>query len=215
MPRSVPGSTLHVGVTAEAAGFVPTVYVHLRTSGGTGVECGSGLGQVVNVAGTRNVVTAEADSYRSDPKSPCFTGGELWLDVSSFGDFLTGAKFELLVSEEPPLRSTRHLVQMQDNIDWQQMPSTASAATKPPVPGTSLSDAPTLAPGVYSTSILTGEKQVFAVPIDWGQRLQVEVVVPPRTGALARALSVSDSLDLQLLGRMRGEYESLPVSGAR
>lgn len=212
IPRSITGSTLYAGVTAEAAGFVPAFYMHLRTKGADGIECASEFGQDINVGGTRNLVTAEISSYKSDPKSACSIARELILDVSVSRETLSGAKFELLISEELPLRSSRHLVQREDVIDWQTMPSVGGAATKPPVAGTSISDAPTLMPGRYATSILTGEKQVFAVPLDWGQRLQVEVVVAPRTGALARALSVSDSLDLQLVSRMRGEYGDLSAS---
>ena len=208
IPRTAPGSTLHVGMTAEAAGFVPTTY--LRLMSGTS-ECDSGLGQVVNVGGTKNVISAQAMSWSRTEDSTCNSAPELTLVLNDSGD-LAGRPFELLIREEPPIVSARHLQPPERSISWQKM-TPAKSGVKPPVPGTSISDSPVLVPGTYTTSILTGEKQVYAVDLTWGQRVQVQAVIAPRKGALARALSVSDSMDVQLLGPMRGEYRSLPASG--
>jgi Ca-activated chloride channel family protein len=210
LSRTAPNSTLHVGLTAQAAGFVPTVSMRIRTTDGD--ECDWGIGQVINIAGTKNVVTLQTSSWRTTPDSPCNTDPELLVELNQSGGDLDGQRFELLVREEPPVVSTRHLDPAEPTIRWQKM-KPASQRTRPPVPGTSISDSPTLVPGTYTGSILTGEKQVYAVDLDWGQRLQVQVVVPPRRGALARALSVSDSLDLQLLATMRGEYRGVSVDG--
>jgi Ca-activated chloride channel family protein len=132
--------------------------------------------------------------------------------VAPASDDLVGSKFELLIGEEPPLSDDRDLPPAATSTRWQAV-KPAKVAQKPPVPGTSLSDAPVLVDGTYQTTILTGETQVFGVNADWGQRVQVDVVVAPRRGALARALDVSDTLDLQLLGAGRGRYANLQVPG--
>ncbi|GAA1829450.1 VWA domain-containing protein [Microlunatus capsulatus] len=207
--RTAPGSTLRVGFTARPAGTVNTAVVRLRTP--EGQECSAGLGQSIATGGTSPLVSGEVDSWVRREASDCNQADELVAQVATSGEDLAGGRFELLVAEEPPVTDADDLPERESAIRWQKM--TATRAVKPPVPGSSLSDAPTLAPGTYRTTILTGESQVFAVPADWGQRVQVQVSIAPRTGALARALDVSDSLDLQLLGAGRGRYTNLAVRG--
>lgn len=206
IPRSVPGSTLRVGFTARPKGLV--VLGSLKLYDADGRECGWGIGSVVGGGGRSPLASGEVDSWRRDADDPCNRERELLAEITHSDD-LAGERFELLVSEEPPVVSDRDLPPAEGTITWARRP--VPKAVRPPVPGTSLSDAPTLPAGAYRASILTGETQVFAVPADWGQRVQVEVVVPPRRGALAGALDVSDSLNLQLLGSMRGAYTNLRV----
>ena len=70
-----------------------------------------------------------------------------------------------------------------------------------------MSDAPVLTSGTYTMSILTGETQVVGVDLDWGQRLEVEAVIPPRRGALAREVDYFDKMEVQLLGPTRGLHQ--------
>lgn len=204
VPRSVPASTLHLGFTAQSPGSVNTAW--LRFYDAEGAECDSGLAQSIAIGGRAPVVSGEVNSWRTNPDSPCNDDDELLAEVKAASGNLAGTKFELLVSEEPPVVDDRDLPPAATSTTWQKM-TPAARAGKPPVPGSSLSDAPVLSPGTYTTSILTGETQVFAVQADWGQRVQAQVVVAPRRGALARTLGVSDSLDLQVLGAGRGQYE--------
>lgn len=208
LARSAPGTTLHVGVTAEAAGFLPTLNLGLETI--SGFDCGSGSVLVANVAGTRRLVSAEANSWQpADPA--CRHDGELLLWAGQPLRGVSGRPLELVVVEEPALIDPTNLEPAQPSPRWVRM--RPGRPTTPPPPGLSLSDAPTVRPRTYAGTILTGEKQVFAVDLDWGQWLQAQVLVAPRTGALAQALGSSDSLDLQLLGAMRGVYASGQVPG--
>ena len=208
IPRTMPDSTLRVGFTARPQGTVFVSSVKLYDA--EGHECGWGLGSAIGGGGSSPLMSGETDSWRRDADDPCNSDDELLAEITHSDD-LAGERFELLVSEEPPVVDDRDLPPAEGTITWQRR--AAPKATRPPVAGTSLSDAPTLSAGAYRASILTGETQVFAVPADWGQRVQVQVVVPPRTGALARVLDVSDSLNLQLIGSMRGQYVNLRVRG--
>lgn len=209
VPRTMPGSTLRASFTSRPDAVVPTAFI--RFSDADGHECGNGLGQTINLAGTRPLLTGQTSSWRSEDSSSCNTEPELELEVTSAIAEITGQKFELLVTEEAPVATIRGLPPAAKSISWQKMKPTSAA--KPPVPGTSISDAPHLSPGTYRNTILTGETQVFAVNADWGQRVQAEVTVGPRRGALARELGIGDVLDLELLSPMRGRYRDLSVQG--
>lgn len=211
IPRTVVGSTLHASITTIASrnGTVPTIYVHLVDS--TGTECGSGLGQAIALVGSLPVITAAADSWHYGNRDRCRSDKGLLLDVSGSNDAF-GKKFELVVTEEPPVVSLRHLPAPEATPAWRPMKE-AKQPARPPVAGNSLGNAPVLEPGSYRSTILTGENQVFAVQADWGQRIQVQAVVAPRHGALARELGVTNSLDLHLFGALRGPYRSYPLTG--
>lgn len=211
LPRSASGTTLRAGITTRPAGTVATAAVRLRTA--DDAECGNGLAQAIAIGGSSPLVAGETDSWRRSGGDACSTEDELLVEVVSYAEELTGTPFELVLSEEPPVADVAGLPPADQEVRWQRTPAPATAQT-PPVPGSSISDAPTLEPGRYRTTILTGESQVFAVDADWGQRVQVTATVPPRRGALAEALSVSDSLDLQLLAPGRGRYDNLRLTGA-
>lgn len=176
----------------------------------SGFGCGSGSALVANVAGTRRLVSAEANSWQPD-EAACQRDGELLLRAGQPLRGLSGRWLELVVVEEPALATPTNLDPVQPSPHWVRM--RPGRPTAPPPPGLSLSDAPAVRPGTYAGSVLTGEKQVFAVDLDWGQRLQAQVLVAPRTGALAQALGSDDSLELQLVGAMRGVYDSGEVPG--
>ena len=211
IPRTMPGSTLHVGVTTLASrgdilGLSPVI------TAADGTRCGQGFDTGVAYVGSRPVVSAEASSWVRDEGSPCFTDDELLLEMPSNND-LQGKRFELVVSEEPPVTDMRRLPEAVGDFDWASMKRAGSTTTKAPVAGSSISDAPVLTAGVYTARILTGENQVYAVNAGWGQRVQVQLTVAPRRGALARAVDVSSSLDLRLIGAGRGTYSNLQPQG--
>lgn len=210
--RSVPGSTIHVGTTLRTpAGGVLTSYLSLADSP-TGY-CSDGLGQVINVFGQRSLLSASTSSGEHEADDPCSTAETLHLKVSHSDDALAGEMFELVVYEEPPLTGTSDLEPTDaDTVRWRPMPVTRQ---EPVDPGLSMSDAPILAPGSYEQEILTGETQVFAVPLTWGERLQVEAVVPPRRGALAETIGNTASMETRVFDPVRAESSGLfMVKGA-
>jgi Ca-activated chloride channel family protein len=210
LPRSEVGSTLRAGLTTQAAGSVSGASVRFRDAEGS--ECSSDLALGVATGGARPLVTGENSSWHSSPDDPCNAEDELLVEVVNLSNELAGTPFELLLSEEPPVEGIDGLPPLEEEVRW--TPLRRTAPQEPPVAGSSLSDAPELAPGTYRTEILTGESQVFAVPTDWGQRLQVSATVPPRRGALAEAVDRFSVLNLQLLGAGRGAYDDRDLSGA-
>lgn len=195
IPRTASGSTIHVGVTARSTGNGSSMMVNLAAPDDS--YCSFDSPQDY-----QGLVSGAASSYKADPDSVCNTADHLLVSVSPSSQ-LVGASFELVVIEEPPLASDRDLPPYEKPA-WQPMPSTAAGPA--PVPGLSLSDAPVLTSGSYRSSVLTGETQVFAVDLDWGQRLQVQTVVAPRRGALARELGGGDKLSLGVVGADRDTY---------
>ena len=169
-----------------------------------GFDCGSGSALVSNVQGTHRLVSAEANSSRP-AEYACQHDPELLFWVGQPLRGVSGHRLELLVVEEPALADATGLGRARPSPRWVEM--RPGRPTRPPLPGSSLSDAPTLQSGTYAGTVLTGEKQVFAVDLDWRQRLQAQVLIAPRTGALAGALGPSDSMDLQVFGAMRGAYD--------
>lgn len=199
VPRTQPGSTIHVGVTARTVSATSAIAVEVDTPDQT--RCRN----TVSI-GDRGLTSGGISSWKSEADNECNTADHLLVAVDVPLSDLAGAVFELVVFEEPPTVTERGLPAA-EKPTW--LPTPKVAATPAPVAGLSLSDAPLLAPGSYSTSILTGETQVFAVDLAWGQRLQAQVAVAPRRGALAKELGVGDSLALQLLGTSRVEYAIL------
>lgn len=213
LPRTATGSTLHLGFTARPVGLAGWVAgISLRIYDKAGRECDWGYGGSIGAGSGDPLLTAEAASWRAEDDAGCNTDSELTASVEpSFAD-MAGVTFELLFNEEPPLASARHLPAVNPELTWAKM-APAKTAAKPPVAGSSMSDAPELAPGTYTTTILTNETQVVAVNADWGQRVQVEAIIKPRHGVLAKHLGVQEALTVQLIGPMRGRYQNLKVVG--
>jgi Ca-activated chloride channel family protein len=211
LSRSIPGSTLHASVALVATrggallGF--TMVMHDRA--GAGCDSGGGFGAAY--VGSNPVVSAEIDSGHPYGKSTCSTGTSVQLELSGNVD-AHGKKFELVVTEEPPVVSVRSLPAVEPDSQWQSMKA-AGAVRKAPVAGTNFVNAPVLQPGSYRTEVLTGENQVFAVDCDWGQRIQVEAVVAPRRGALARAVDAFNRMEMHVFGSLRGPYGDVAVRG--
>jgi Ca-activated chloride channel homolog len=205
--RTVPGSTIHVGMTLRSpAGGVLTSYLGLRTPAGG--YCSDGLGQVINVLGQRSLLGTATSSRRGDVEDPCNNEERLQLTVSHSDEAMAGEKFELVVYEEPPVEQA-HLDEPptpRGSVRW----TPQRVERRSPVePGLSMSDAPTLEPGSYDLQILTGETQVFAVPLAWGERLQAEAVVAPRRGALADAVDSTANMEMRVFDPVRAEVSTL------
>ena len=203
LDRTQPGSTLHVGLVARAKVANSMVFIHLQTPDGN--ECTRGL-----VSGYQGLASGEASSWKSNPSSACNTADHLLAYVEAPLEYLLGAPFEMAVSEEPALVPGQDLP-LAEKPTWQKFALAKPVAV--PVPGLSLTDSPQLRAGSYSGSILTGETQVFAVDLDWGQQLEVEMRIPERRGTLAEALTVAYYVNLDLLGAERDHYLEVRADG--
>lgn len=231
--RTEPGSTLHFGTTVRSVRGDQSFFdISAVLSDGT--ECGDHQGMGTDLWGSRSLLTGSVSTWSDDPEDPCNTADEVVFEVQQNGTELTGAPFEIAVYEEPPLNSDDDLPGAADGAVWRELP--AGTPTPGVVPGTSISDAPVLEPGSYDLQILTGETQVFAVPLDWGQSMQFQAVSAPREGALDDAIENTATFNAKIIGPVReqnsvlltiedeprwndlgqsaGEGESLSIGGA-
>lgn len=170
--RPVDHSTLHVGVTHYStdwgnSGEKVAVKVYADPNG---LECDSTMSFPLGRLGN-----TEATSWAKEPDNDCNTAATLYVHVEPVSSGLSGQPVQLAVYTEPPLTDpTGSLGAPPPVPHW----STLRPASPRPggVPGTSLANAPVLpADGTYSFDINGGETQVVAVPLDWGQNLQVQL----------------------------------------
>lgn len=199
--RPVSGSTVHVGVSHFSndwgnAGDRVSVKVYADPDG---TECGSGMSFPLGRLGN-----AEAMSWAKDPGDDCNTAATLYVKVEPLVSGMAGDPVQLDVYTEPPLADPtgRDLPAQPPVPHW----STLRRVTPLPggVPGTSIANAPLLRDGTFSFDINAGEIQVVAVPLDWGQNLQVQLdarlpkdigdVGPPRV-AVSGPLGATTSTD--------------------
>lgn len=82
----------------------------------------------------------------------------------------------LHVVDEAPATNAGELPEPAAEPRWQDMPIT-EATGAPVLGGSSFGTAPVLEPGNHPVTLVPGEVQLFAVDLDWGQRLQVQSVV--------------------------------------
>jgi Ca-activated chloride channel homolog len=204
--RTVPGSTIHVGTSLRSpAGLVLTTYVSLHDPEGR--TCASELGQAINLYGARALITTAASSWKSDDADTCNTGEYVDVQVEHSDDKMAHEPFELVVYEEPPVSDAQSLGPATRSFRWQ--PMDGERATRPAEPGTSISDAPVLEPGAYDVEVMPGETQVFAVPVTWGEQLQVQATVGPRRGGLGELVTSSAGMELRVFDPVRRETSPL------
>lgn len=211
LPRSVPGSTLHVGMVtrsrpdATAASARLTI---LPSDGGISCASEASIGVVL---GMRNpLLLGGVSSADEDPAAPCNTDEELLLEIEhGTGDTgpLAGQPLEIAVHEEPPLADPGNPpadVALLDGGAWE--PLTPDTEATDVVPGTSLASAPVIGEGTWSADIQPGEAQVFAVPVDWGQDVQFQLDTRI-TREAAEAAAVGSDLGLTTVGPLRARDE--------
>ncbi|WP_051218045.1 VWA domain-containing protein [Nocardioides insulae] len=211
LDRTIPGSTLRVGLTAQP---YADQSLDLTLSTGAGAECGSS--------------TAENDAYEDNNRNrllhgavlsseaayqdECFTSDQLVLtlevtDGRSKGD----TPLEIVVGEEPPLASYDGLPPAAEHEDvlWDNVPN-----EQDPVDtgfGSSFADAVELEDNAYRRTIVPGEIQLFRVPLDWGQRLQTEVRLHAAP-KLADVVAPDSDLRVELYDPYRADADLTSVS---
>lgn len=210
LPRTVPGSTLHVGLLARSRPDVTVggVRLAIRPADG-GVSCFSAATSEA-VLGMRNPILSIGGSTgaSADVADPCHTATELLVEVGHATgnlDPLADQPLELAVYEEPPLADPSVAPAGVDPLEpgaWE--PIEPRSRTTDVVPGTSLASAPLIGDGTWSADIQPGEAQVFAVPVDWGQDVQFQLDTRI-TEAAADAAAVGSELSLTPIGPLREE----------
>ena len=117
LPRSMPASTLHVGLTARPAADAFVLAAAIRIYDPDGQECKNGVGLVVSVGGLDPLLTASTNS-RTEPR--CANPAQLRLGVTGLQD-TKGYPFELVVREEPPVTSTLGLPPATNQVTWEKL----------------------------------------------------------------------------------------------
>lgn len=173
VPRTAPGSTLHVGVTHRSTQIGNSgegVTIDVYTPPGT-ASCGY---QASSFA--RGSLGYAATTSASRNQDECATADDLYVKVAKLrgGDRLTGTPLQIAMYEEPPVAGATPTAQASaPESSW--TPIEPGSADSTIIPGTSLTNAPVVAPGTYALDVNPGETQAVAVPVDWGQSLQAQL----------------------------------------
>lgn len=207
LQRTVPGSTLHVGITSRPeSGGLGSYRMGLETTEGD--SCGTNHALAWSAAaGNSFGTTAVNTSLNAAAHKECQQDDEiiLRLVLQPGSPGLQEAPFEMVVSEELPVTNASTLPGSSVIPSWDEIE--LGTPTGEIVGGSSLNDAPRIEPGQTYTSELTRDEIVFfRVPVDYGQRLQALVEFPKPTGLFAETTGpVSDVADVLIIGPTRGE----------
>ncbi|PWD50881.1 hypothetical protein C8046_09680 [Serinibacter arcticus] len=168
--RTIPGSRLWVSLNATAQISAQSLLVEIYPDAtAEGSRCDHDLSFPSTWGGSWSLTTM---SLSSTSREECTAAGtqllrvENWLDSTS----ADGAPAEVLVIEEPPVRSTDALPPFPaETTPWVEP---AAVTPQPVLGGTTLSGATPVAAGSYRLDLMPGETALFRVPLDWGQSLQ-------------------------------------------
>lgn len=213
--RSAPGTTLHLGAlfqgSAGSAGNGLRLAVSAQQDGQqTSCESGSAFGNGIGARAPLHF--GSSTSWKSSADSPCNTADELIVEIEPTvgGDAIAQRPVQLMVYEEPAVKTTSGLPPAPATPTWETM-KPAAEPRDDVVPGTSISNAPVVKPGTLSADINPGERQVFAVPVGWGENLQAQLDAT-LTPAVVKAAAVGSDIKVKVLSPMLGE-DTVSLSG--
>lgn len=203
VPRTAAGSTIHAGLGYRGeAGTSAAIDLFLRVDE-EAVACSRAIGYSFSVGSRSPITYAGGSSWRPDPASPCNVADEVVVEIAPQPSAarLAGQPVELAIYEEPPLEDGATAGSAPASPSWTPL-EPAAPAIADVVPGTSIANAPVLEDGSYAGDLNPGETQVFAVPLDWGQDLQVQLDATI-TPAVDAAAAVGSGLLVQVMGPTR------------
>lgn len=207
--RTIPGSTVRVGLASLGGDPKEWDTVQLATSTPLGDACGTDSGfKNINSA---ELLGAEVAAGVSGPEE-CATSDEVLIAVSrSLSHLGRGeAPFSLQVVEEPPADGSN----LPEADSWDGMvldPPDVPGEPAPVSGGESFATAPVLTDGAYRGSIVPGETQAFRVEMTYGQRLSARLRTPAASPALREEIGYQGPFgSLKVFSPMRGE---VPMSG--
>lgn len=222
--RTMENSTLHVGLATynDEAENWENAEVELSTMGDNR-SCGR---QRVGWWGSsaanlfRTAQVAAKPIYDTEHRDAgCAEDDELLLAIHAGGrygegDDILGQPFELIVEEEPdPINGEDYyndydsngLPWADEDLEWIEMERDRES-DETIYAGSSLNNAPELEAGqTYDTDILPGEVQVYQIPADWHQQVQVEAFFPEADSTLQEHLrSNYTNVHIDILSPHRG-----------
>lgn len=197
--RTLPGSTVHVGVSAAPEETSAALQLDVTTQGGD--SCGSDS-QSGGGSGTLPITAAASVGYdeADEPDEDC-QSDELLIKVSSGYGSGEDLDVGLVVWEEPRITNQADLEPGDEGTAFWREPD-ASGSNGEVRGGTSFEDAVELEPGSYSGTVVVGDVQVFRVPLDWGDQLSAQVLTPAMTPELVEQ-GVSGNLEIEVFTPLR------------
>ena len=167
--RAVPGSTIWVGALSQGEDFTNRTYLKLFNEAED--QCAFNHNNGINyrnAASLHGVVTHSGQ----DPDVACDTGDVL-VEISGTEEDRT---MRLQVVEEPPATNVDEMPEPTGDDAAPLSARPGSPSGDPVRGGTSLESAPTLTPGTTTpVTLVRGEVQIFAVDLNWGQRLEARL----------------------------------------
>ncbi|RYB92414.1 VWA domain-containing protein [Nocardioides glacieisoli] len=207
--RTMPGSTVRVGLSSLGGDPDEWDTVQLATSTAIGSPCGTDSSlKAINSAELLGVEVAAGPRGNDD----CATSEEILVKVSrSLSNLGRGqSPFSLQVVEEPPADGTS-LPEADGWTDLVLEPPTVAGKPQPVTGGDSFATAPVLTDGAYRGSIVPGETQAFRVELGYGQTLSARLRTPPASPRLREQVGFQGPFgSLRVYSPMRGQ---VPMSG--
>lgn len=207
--RTMPGSTVRVGMSSLGGDPDEWDTVQLATSTPVGSPCGTDSGfKNINSAELLGTEVAAGPSGNDD----CATSDEILIKVSrSLANLGRGqSPFSLQVVEEPPAAGTS----LPEEDGWSDMvldPPVTTGRPEAVTGGDSFATAPVLTDGAYRGTIVPGETQAFRVEMTYGQKLSARLRTPPASPALREDIGFQGPFgSVQVYSPMRGR---VPMSG--
>ncbi len=185
--RTIPRSTVSFGVSSLGSAGADTDYVEVNVVTEDGTSCGrdNDLKQINNAILLGAGLQVGPETVANDE---CL-GQRLLLkvsrDLSSGGSIGEGAAaYALRVVEEPPAADVASLPAGVSPSDTDYQDPVVTGAATAVVGGDSFGSAAEVGDGRFSGSVVPGETQVFKVHLEYGQKLDVEVLTPAMSPAL-------------------------------
>ncbi|MFA4842142.1 MAG: VWA domain-containing protein, partial [Agrococcus sp.] len=191
--RRVPGSVIHVGI----AGRLPhdgsvTVEGTLTTPDGQACDATS----ITALGEDRfSVFAGRVSAAEGSPEHACATAEQLLLSVAATTPPGVAVPFELRIAEQAWPSNAASLPAPADAQRGWELALPDDGGAGPIVGGSSLNDAPVIAPGSYRTDMLPSEFQFFRVAAEWGQTLQVQASLDPAYPAPPNAFGILQVID--------------------
>ncbi len=172
--RTTPRSTIWVGQTLVSSG-TKNGYVYYDASGANAQErCGDDSG---SFEGDDYVGHRFMTGILQVGKGPCLREDKVTFSYRAYGSgdgvtYPAGEKGQLVIWEEPPVEDASLLPPPSTTQDWKG--SVLPAKGKADL-GATYADAPDLTGGTYEAHIKPGAPALFAVPLDWGQHVEISL----------------------------------------
>ncbi|WP_201614600.1 vWA domain-containing protein [Gulosibacter hominis] len=168
IPKTADDSTIWAGALIQAERAVASINSLQLTfvDPATGEKCASEAGSTTGISPVRLHAVSLASTE-------CESASELLLSVNLELESAKELPFRLTLIEEAPALNADSLPEPAEDPKWEEMPP-ASATGEVEYGAANFGDAPVLEPGSHSVALTEGEAQIYAVDLDWGQRLQVQ-----------------------------------------